>query len=623
MRRLIAPLLGLVIVALAGTAAARPAPSDEEVASAAHGLRFHQELLPGATNGRRVRQVAPSLRHIDAWISAVGASVGALDLRGQGHAGDACLTDPRDDQVRVFAVPGSTGTPYPTFELRPEGLRYDSTMAPIGCVPSDVNQDGAPDVVVYYWGRSPVIFLNSARPGDHAPRASDFTAHELVTPMQVWNTTALNVADVDGDGVLDVFVGNYFPDGARVLDPHATDDARMQMQHSMGKARNAGTNRLFLGRPAPARGAMPSYVDQSTALPADSASSWTLATGFQDLTGNGLPDLYVANDFGPDQLLVNTSTPGRVRLSEVSGRRNLTDPRSTVLGHDSFKGMGVAYSYRAQERLPDIYVSNITSPWALQESNLAFRPDGPPGDLLRSELPYREQASELGLAHSGWSWDIKAVDFQNRGRDDLVQATGFIQGTRNIWPRLQEMAMGNDLVISHLAPWVDVRPGDDLSGHEANRLWRSTGGHYIDIGSEVPFSSNEVSRGLAPADVNGDGRYDLLVADQWQSSKVFLNDSDAGAAWTALDVVRRTRWGTTTPLVGASVTLTSGRYERTAQLFPANGHSGVRDTTLHFGLPPAALGHRLRAEVAWRDGTGLHHRSFDVRRGYHTLEVSQ
>jgi hypothetical protein len=108
----------------------------------------------------------------------------------------------------------------------------------------------------------------------------------------------------------------------------------------MGKARNAGTNRLLLAVPTGRPGEPPRLTDASTAFPGDSAQSWTLATGLQDLTGDGLPELYVANDFGPDQLLVNTSTPGTVRLTEVTGKRDLVTPRSEVLGHDSFKGMG-------------------------------------------------------------------------------------------------------------------------------------------------------------------------------------------------------------------------------------------------------------------------------------------
>lgn len=588
-----------------------PGTTTAATTGASSGLAFDRHLLPPADGDQRMRPVAPQLESIRPWISAVGASVGAMDLRGQGHAADACTTDPRDDEVRVFPVPGSTGEPFEPFLLRPDGLRYDDTMAPIGCVPADVNQDGTTDVVVYYWGRSPVLFLNQRPPGQGAPAREDFEPHELVTPMTVWNTTALNVADVDGDGTLDILVGNYFPDGARVLDPSATDDPRMQMQHGMGKARNAGPNRLFLGSPVDEPGTMPAFTDVSNRIPEESADSWTLAFGMQDLTGDGLPEAYVANDFGPDQLLLNRSEPGDVRLEVVRGSRSLTERKSTVLGHDSFKGMGVAYSYEAGAELPRIFVSNITSPWALQESNFAFYPDGDPEDLLEGVVPFRDRSAQTGIAHSGWSWDVKAVDLRNEGRDDLLQATGFIKGSRDVWPRLQETAMGNDLILQHPGAWLAIGEDDDLSGHEPNRLWREVDGTWHDLGAQVGFE-HEVSRGFAVADVDGDGRRDFLVANQWEDSLAYLNRSETDGSALSLRVVTPGVGGLPTPVVGATVVLEGEGYLRRAQVYPANGHSGVSDDVVHFGIPADRRGDRFLATVSWRAGGKQHVRTFQL-----------
>lgn len=494
-------------------------------------------------------------------------------------------------------------------------------MAPIGCVPADINQDGYQDILVYYWGRSPVVFLNSAEGG--APGADQFLARELVDPMAVWNTTALNVADVDGDGNLDVLVGNYFPDGARVLDPSAEDDGRMEMQHSMGNAKNAGLNRVFLGSDAGV-GEMPSFEDASVSLPSNSAASWTLAFGLQDLTKNGLPDMYVANDFGPDQLLVNTSTPGRVRLEEVRGSRDFTTPKSKVLGHDSFKGMGVAFSYEPDSSLPRILVSNITSPWALHESNFAFYPTGSPEDLLKGKVPYEDRSSSIGFAHSGWSWDLKAVDLMNSGRDDVVQATGFIKGDRNLWPRLQETAMGNDLILSDADfAWFRIEQGDDISGHEPDRLWREdTDGTMVDVGEEVGFDADDVSRGVAPGDFNDDGRRDFLVAGEWGDSHAYINESEVLGDAVTIDVLHDTP-GRPTPAIGAEVVLRSGARSKTAQLYPANGHSGVADSSLHFGLPENWDEANLVAEVRWFANGEVHEQVRPVRVGRQTIVLDE
>lgn len=590
--------------------------TDRETDLAKEGLSFVSHDLPEAVSNQKVRPVQPELNHIQRWISAVGASVGALDLRGLGYDGDACVTDPRDDALRVFSTPGSGGTAFPTFELKPTPLPYDRTMAPIGCVPADVDQDGRTDIVAYYWGRSPVIFHNDL-PAGHAPSASGFTPTELVSPMAVWNTTALNVVDIDGDGNLDILVGNYFPDGARVLDPSAGSDDLMAMQHSMGNARNAGPNRLFLGTKSAPSGPL-RFRDASNRIPKDSATSWTLAFGAQDLSGDILPEIYVANDFGPDQLLVNHSTPGSIDLRPVQGQRDLTTAKSKVLGHDSFKGMGVVFSYEEDSPLPRIFVSNITSPWALQESNLAFYPDGEGASLLEGKLPYQDRSSAVGIAHSGWSWDIKTIDPRNSGQDSLLQATGFVQGTANLWPRLQEMAMGNDQILSQPWAWPNMGPEDDLSGHEPARLWMPVGDRFVDAGAAVPFSPNDVTRGFSVADINGDAQSDFLVAGQWGPSRVFLNTSDMLAPGVELRIQKDAEYGAS-PVIGAKVTMTCpDGTSRRAQLYPANGHSGVSGNSLHLALPAPGCA----AVISWRDADGVHNQPVALRAGTQTVKVS-
>lgn len=619
LKRKLAPLITAACLMVVAGIPWHNAPSSTAVNSAAKDVAFTRHNLPRAKSDQRMRPVQPSLKSIQPWISAVGASVGSMDLRRQGFSGDACLTDPRDDSLKVFSVPNSSGDPFPTFELRPDGLRYDRTMAPIGCVPTDIDQDGRQDIIAYYWGRSPVIFRNVGTE-DQRPSASMFRAQELVSPMQVWNTTALNVADIDGDGILDIMVGNYFPDGARVLDPTAKDDQNMEMQQSMGAAHNAGTNRIYLGKKNAGDGPL-EFTDASERFPAESAKSWTLAFGAQDLSGNGRPDLYVANDFGPDTMLVNTSTPGNVRLKAVTGRRNLLTAKSKVMGNDSFKGMGVTYSYAQNEALPRIFVSNITSPWALHESNLAFYPDGEGSDLLRGRVPYKERSTPTGISQSGWSWDIKPIDPTNSGEDSLVQANGFIKGSVNQWPRLQETAMGNDQILSEPGSWLKLDETSDLSGHERNRLWHPVDGKFSDIGDAAGFTTSEVSRGFSVADVNNDGRQDFLTANQWGPSHVHINKSKSKLPVATINVSKKAAHGTT-PLIGAKVTVRGPGYNRKAQVYPANGHSGVSASEVHFALPKNVLSDGT-VTVQWADNGKNLSQQFTLKPGRQEVTVSR
>lgn len=619
-RRAVALSVTLALCVAFGLFTIRPDVSGAEARSMAEPFDFTVERVNAEpADAATERSVAPVVERIRSWISAVGAAVAVFDLRGSGFPADVCLVDPRDDSVTVRPVPGDEDA-YAPVRLSPDGVRYDDTMAPMGCVPADFDEDGDRDVIVYYWGRSPVLFVNTAtEPG--APGQDTFRATELIEPMEVWNSTGLNVGDVDGDGHLDLLVANYFPDGARVLDPTATEGTRMRMQDSMALARNAGTNRVLLTKPSGEADTKPELVDHSNALPANAARAWTLAMGLQDLTGDALPEIYQANDFGPDQLLVNRSTPGDVRLTEVTGERDMTTPKSQVLGHDSFKGMGVTFTYQGAAELPAIMVSNITTPYALHESNLAFVPDGDPADLHDGVLPYDERSEELGIARGGWCWDIKAGDFDNDGVDELMQANGFLEGEVDRWPLLQELAMGNDDLLRYPEVWPEFGPGDDLSGHESNRFWvAGPGGRYTDLSTEVGIAASYNSRGFGYGDVDGDGSLDVVVANQWEDSVLLRNQVPADNA-AHIRVVRESDVGSgagSVDVIGAQIVLRHPDQPQRRQLYPANGHAGVTASEMQFALPG---GEPTPAVVSWRDEAGAHSAPIVLRPGHRTVTV--
>src|SRR5262249_37915121 len=150
-----------------------------------------------------------------------------------------------------------------------------------------------------------------------------------------WYTNSALQADLDGDGHVDLLIGNYYQDGARVLDP--ADTGTVVMNEGKAKALNGGHKHFFLWREATG-GTAPAvrYEEAHDVLAEDVSRGWTLAMGAADLDGDLLPELYLANDFGPDRLLHNRSTPGHLRFAVLEGRRGFTTPKSCVVGHDSF-----------------------------------------------------------------------------------------------------------------------------------------------------------------------------------------------------------------------------------------------------------------------------------------------
>ncbi len=118
-------------------------------------------------------------------------------------------------------------------------------------------------------------------------------------------------------------------------------------------------------------------------------------------------------------------------------------PASCVISHcDSFKGMGADIGDIHDDGLFDIYVSNLTTQWALTESHFLWLNTGHPERMKAGIAPFRQASEELGLSRSGWSWDCRLADLNNDGVLEALQANGFIKGKVNKWPELQKRFVG-------------------------------------------------------------------------------------------------------------------------------------------------------------------------------------
>jgi hypothetical protein len=616
-------LAGLAVVAVLYGMALPHRPAADEQAALAERFRFERHELPrpAGFSDRPVRPVHPSMQRIAAWVSAMGAGAALGDVDGDGRPNDLCHVEPRSDQVQVLPVPG-TGARYAPFQLTAAPLPFDATMAPMGCLIADLNEDGAMDFLVYYWGRTPVAFLRMQPAAAPGPDRAAYLATEVMPRVERWYSNAATLADLDGDGHLDVVVGNTYPDGTRLLD--ATASGVMVMPESTSRSANGGRNRLLLWAGADA-GARPAvrYRDASAALREEEARGWTLAVAAGDLDGDLLPELYFANDFGPDRLLHNRSTPGHLRFAALRGEGSFATPKSFVVGQDSCKGMGADLADVNGDGLLDIYVSNISSRWSLQEGHFLWLSTGAPARMADGVAPYAQGAERLGLSRSGWGWDSKLADFDNDGVLEAIQATGFLKGTVNRWPELQALGTANDALLRDPRNWPKFQPGTDISGHDPNAFFvRDASGKYFDIAGRIGLGEPMVTRGVAIADVDGDGRLDFVFANQWEDSFFYRNASAGRHAFLGLDLRLPIAGGAgTRPAVGAEarVTLADGR-RLVAQVDGGNGISGKRAPQLHFGLGEMARGQVLAVEIRWRDGGGtVRSRTLRLAPGWHAV----
>lgn len=594
-------------------------------------------LPPGYHPTQSIRKVNPAYQHLVSWISSVGASIAMTDVTGHGLSDGMCIVDPRTDDVIVtYAPTAPQADRFTPFALTSAALAMNSTMAPMGCVPGDYNGDGRTDFLVYYWGRTPVIYL--ARSPAKTPSASAYRAVALMPGDAngayngpLWNTNAVAVADFEGNGHPDLFVGNYFPN-SEVLYTDGIND--VQMPSSLSDAQNGGGDYIFqwLGGTS---GPDPtvSYRLVQNAIPYTDSTGWTLGAATADLTGSGLPDLYIANDFGPGHLLYNRSTPGHINFTTAVGRRGALTPKSFVVGRGSFKGMGIDFGDLGGNGKFDMMISDITTAWGLEESNLVFMNTASSEKQMQQDLasgvaPFDQDAAQMGMAWSGWAWDLKFGDFLNDGNLDVVQTNGFVKGRVDRWNWLQELAMTNDDLLSNPANWPVVEPGDDLAGHQCLAFYASDGsGSYANVSKQLGLCAEIPTRGVATADTRGNGRLDFAVARQWGPPAFYANESPDLGNYLSLNLYRPAAGaghggqglrGPGTPAYGTTVRVFYAGHTQISQLDGGSGSAGKRSFEVPFGL--GSYHGPVDVHLSWVDASGTQHRQrITLNPGTHTL----
>ena len=635
------------VVGVLAVLARPPHISAEEVTRLAGRFHFASQRLPPAPipAGGVVFPANKTASHLQFYLYQIGASAALGDLDGDGLPNDLCLTDVRSKTATISPVPGSGGR-YNPFTLDFGKLVDRVTEYPSVCRIADMNEDGLSDIFVAFYGRPPLLLLRQTPP-DLQPLAplsqTSFTIRELVPgSSQRWWTATATFADIDGDGHQDIVLGNYYPDGAELTD--ADSDRPFEMNNDFSRARNGGKNRIFLYAGSES-GEAPSvaYRDAGDVFPNNGAYGWTLAIGAADLDRDGLSDLYIANDFGPDQLLWNRSQPGVVKLEELQGERGFFRPTSLALGHDSFKGMGVDFGDINNDGIFDFFVSNIASPFGLQEGHFLWTSTGHTEQMAAGIAPWVDRADDLGVSRSSWAWDARFEDFDNDGVLEIVQATGLVKGEVNRWADIGQLGASNDNLVKYPAIWPKFLEGSDIDGSKPKPFWvRGSNGRFVDLSTTLFPDLLQPVRGIAVADVDGDGYPEMVYASFWEDS-VYIKNLTSGNRFLGLHLLLpvtdnaggtkpptgirvhdgHPTWREGTPAIGAFVEAEiPGGQRQIRQVDGGNGHSGQRSPEVRFGLAQTSAT-SIAVRVTWRDLNGILHRdALSLSPGYHTVVLS-
>lgn len=486
-----------------------------------------------------------------------------------------------------------------------------------GAAFADVDGDGDLDLVLLSTTGPNAIFLNDG--------AGRFTEHGVDLGLEPGGRGATTpaLADVDGDGFLDLYVTNYKPfspadslspqqmamnqvvvqaaPGTFEVRPEYRRDFKLVMREDLGGlqlsmraepdefyrneggrfrlvARNGGA---FLGRDG----------RPVTTVP----ESFGLSVRFADLTGNGAPDLWVVNDFeDPDEFWVNQGD-GTFRQADWRAVRRMSN-----------SGMAVDVADVDGDGLLDLFEVDMLAhdPVRLKTQMPTHAPAPKrPGDVVttpqfqrntlflnRGDGTLAEVAELAGVSASGWSWATLFLDVDLDGRQDILVANG------HLWDVMD--ADTQERLQNRLSdvPWQRTRweyPPLLLR----NVAWRNRGDlTFEDAGPGWRFGAEEdVSHALAAADLDGDGDLDVIVGRLDAPVLVLRNDAPAPRI-----AVRLVGDAPNTAAVGATIRVRGGAVPVQVREVAAGGlYLSHSDYLASFATGPAEA---VTIEVTWRDG---------------------
>ena len=504
-------------------------------------------------------EVDPKIGHIAPYVAALGASVSIVDYDGDGYF-DIYTTQSRTGARNRLYRNNRDGAFTDVAERAGLGdLNRPEAGVSMGTAWGDFDNDGHPDMFLYRWGKT-ALYRNR---GDGT--FADVTER---AGFGRWvNANAATWFDFDNDGDLDLYVGGYYPEHLNLANLRTT----RLLADSFEYATNGGRSYLFRNR------GDGTFEDVSVPMNAI-VRRWTLAVCAVDLNGDGWQDLYVANDYGYNVVLVNRE-----------GKR-FEHHRPGGIGSKPKSGMNASVGDIANAGSLVVFVTNITKTGYLAQGNDLW------SDVLGRSVNI---AVPSGVANTGWAWGAQFGDLNNDGWLDLYVTNGFISADphADYWYDMAKLAQGTGAVFEDARNWPPIG-NRSLSGHERSAVFLNDGaGGFHDVAASVGATDTYDGRAIALGDLDRNGSLDIVVANQRGPLLLYRNAVDPARAWIAFDL-KGTR--SNRDAYGALVTLYWNATQQTAALTSASGFSSQNARLVHFGLGPTPEIHR--AVIRWPSG---------------------
>jgi tetratricopeptide (TPR) repeat protein/peroxiredoxin len=565
--------------------------------------------------GRAESYTTQMLRGSDYWRTVLDGACG-IDVYGNNGVAAGDFDNDGFDDLYVCQP---SGLPNRLYRNRGDGTLEDVTeKSGVGVLDgtacalfADFENKGRQDLLVVC-GSGPLLFLNQGD-GTFSLKRDAF---KFENPPQGTFTHAA-LADYDRDGRLDVYfcLYSYYLGLDQYHYPVPYFDARNGpanfLLHNEGNA---------------------TFVDRTKAAGLNAENdrySFACAWGHSD--SNGLPDLYVANDFGRGNLYRN------------NGDGSFTATSNDAHVDDVGAGMSACWSDFNNDGNQDIYAANMWSAAgqrvsaqkrfhekAPEEIRALYRRHARGNALYRNEGngKFQNISQQAGVEMGRWSWSSDFWDFDHDGYPDLYVSNGYISAPersdlasffwRQVVAKSPEDATPS-LAYEHGWNAINelIRSDSSWSGYERNVMFANNrDGTFTEVSGAVGLDFPEDSRSFVLADLDNDGRLEVILKNRNAPQLRILHNvmKDLGQS-----IAFRLRGQKSNrDAIGSSITIEAGTLRQTKYLQAGSGFLAQHSKEMFFGVgkPEGAI----RATVRWPSGLSQEFANIPVN---HRIEIEE
>ena len=536
----------------------------------------------------------------------------------------------------VFVLRHNTGVQFENtlgYDYDFNVYRYRNFYNGGGVALGDVNNDGVLDIFLTANQGENRLFLNQGN-----WTFTDATHHAGVAGTRAWST-GVSMADINGDGWLDIYVCNsgivagddkrnelYVNRGDGTFDERAAaygiDDAGLSTHGSFLDYDHDGDLDLYLvnnsfrsiqdftlevnlrhvrhkdGGDRLYRNDGGAFTDVSAEAGIyGSEIGFGLGVSVGDVNRDGWPDMYVSNDFFErDYLYLNLQNGTFAEVLEAS----IKSVSAAAMGADMADLDGNGY--------PDIFVTDMLPASEVRMKTVSSFDDWPRyQNYLRDDYYHQftrntlhlnwghgpQEAvnfSEVGryahVAASDWSWGALIADFDHDGHRDIFVANGIYQDLTNadFLVEVSSPATVAALTEQDSVDWaalIAMMPSNPIPNH----MFAGDGAlGFQDVTAPWGLGEPGFSNGSAYGDLDNDGDLDLVINNLNQPVSLYENRATErypGRAWLRVTLQGK---GPNPFGVGAQVTAWHRGRHWHAEQQPVRGFQSSVDPVLHFGL---------------------------------------